>query len=409
MRTMMPPRLVIFGLVFLSRVSLSLGETTTTRFAPNAAFVSKVSPGNVEYVSLKVSEDCGDKLWGDWRSKFASKTHAIHSYDSHENPREALSVIDEAFCFVMQFLPPSLVSKLHQFAFDSQAPCALVIKGLPLLDRSEIPPTPALETIFNPTRQVRCPAAETILLGISRLCGMPHAPPIPRHAQLVRDIVPTQSETRGFLPMHRDYAQQVSPKTWEPELLLLLCVRKGSPEAVAETVVVDNYRLYQSTSEADRQLLRTYRIQKKRENDDGTIVNAGQPFYAIQDNEDGTYDLETSCVTVYNLLPTFDRCDDAQGDAELEQRVLAAYERLSRNAQVLGERVSLEPGDILILNNSRCVHGRTPYQPRLDGTDRWLIKTYVSNGFWTKPSCGNQMDKEAPPAYPRLGFPASYY
>lgn len=385
-------------------VSQQLARAATTA----TGFASTLSRGNVEYVSLKVSEDSEERLWENWQEKFASQSHAIHSYDSHENPKEALSVIDESFCFVMQFLPPALVSRLHQFAFDPQAPCAIVIRGLPLFNRQAIPPTPVMENIYATSRHARCPVAETILLGLSRLCGMLHAPPKPLHAQIVRDICPTTSGALGFLPMHRDYAHQVLPNLWEPELLLLMCVRTGSsPECVAETVVMDSHRLWQCTCADDRQLLRTYRIQKKTRNHEGDLVNMGEPFYAIQDKQDGTFDLQTCCVTLFNSFTTSHVCDDAQGDLELEQRVLAAYERLSRNAEKAGERISLGPGDLLIINNARCVHGRTAHQPRLDGTDRWLIKTYVSNGLWRKPSCTNQINTETSTVFPALDFSTS--
>ena len=34
--------------------------------------------------------------------------------------------------------------------------------------------------------------------------------------------------------------------------------------------------------------------------------------------------------------------------------------------------VPLEAGDLLILKNNRTLHGRSPYSPRYDDTDRWV-------------------------------------
>jgi L-asparagine oxygenase len=39
--------------------------------------------------------------------------------------------------------------------------------------------------------------------------------------------------------------------------------------------------------------------------------------------------------------------------------------------------VVLEPGDLLVIDNSVAVHGRSPFTPRFDGTDRWLQRTFV--------------------------------
>ncbi|NRN29894.1 TauD/TfdA family dioxygenase [Photorhabdus heterorhabditis] len=42
---------------------------------------------------------------------------------------------------------------------------------------------------------------------------------------------------------------------------------------------------------------------------------------------------------------------------------------------------TLEKGDLLIINNNRCVHGRSEFIPRYDGKDRWLLRTCVLNNI----------------------------
>jgi L-asparagine oxygenase len=39
--------------------------------------------------------------------------------------------------------------------------------------------------------------------------------------------------------------------------------------------------------------------------------------------------------------------------------------------------VALEAGDLLVVDNAVAVHGRSPYSPRFDGTDRWLQRAFV--------------------------------
>ena len=38
------------------------------------------------------------------------------------------------------------------------------------------------------------------------------------------------------------------------------------------------------------------------------------------------------------------------------------------------EEVALESGDLLTIDNTQAVHGRRPFQPRYDGTDRWVLR-----------------------------------
>ena len=52
--------------------------------------------------------------------------------------------------------------------------------------------------------------------------------------------------------------------------------------------------------------------------------------------------------------------------------------------QILGESLSahrssvvLEPGDLLVIDNDMVVHGRSPFDARFDGTDRWLQRAFV--------------------------------
>jgi L-asparagine oxygenase len=55
---------------------------------------------------------------------------------------------------------------------------------------------------------------------------------------------------------------------------------------------------------------------------------------------------------------------------ELLERVLEIYVR-NRHAVVL------QPGDVLLLDNLRAMHGRSPFAPRFDGTDRFISRGFV--------------------------------
>jgi L-asparagine oxygenase len=38
----------------------------------------------------------------------------------------------------------------------------------------------------------------------------------------------------------------------------------------------------------------------------------------------------------------------------------------------------LAAGDVLLLDNARAVHGRSPFAPRFDGTDRFVVRSFVT-------------------------------
>jgi L-asparagine oxygenase len=55
----------------------------------------------------------------------------------------------------------------------------------------------------------------------------------------------------------------------------------------------------------------------------------------------------------------------------------AAYDRLGAELVRVAGSVRLAAGDVLVLDNDVVVHGREPFTPRYDGTDRWLKRVCV--------------------------------
>ncbi|WP_225821751.1 TauD/TfdA family dioxygenase [Streptomyces naphthomycinicus] len=54
-----------------------------------------------------------------------------------------------------------------------------------------------------------------------------------------------------------------------------------------------------------------------------------------------------------------------------------AYEELGRALDRCGTTVPNEPGDLTLIDNDVAVHGRVPFRPRYDGTDRWLKRVLI--------------------------------
>jgi len=44
--------------------------------------------------------------------------------------------------------------------------------------------------------------------------------------------------------------------------------------------------------------------------------------------------------------------------------------------------VRLGPGDLLVINNTHCAHGRSDYAASFDGRDRWLQRVYIRHAIW---------------------------
>ncbi|MGW6454803.1 TauD/TfdA family dioxygenase [Streptomyces sp. NPDC055078] len=63
--------------------------------------------------------------------------------------------------------------------------------------------------------------------------------------------------------------------------------------------------------------------------------------------------------------------------ADADETYRAAYRRLEAELDRVSLAVSLDAGDVLVIDNDLVVHGRVPFRPRYDGTDRWLKRASV--------------------------------
>ncbi|MEU2791160.1 TauD/TfdA family dioxygenase [Streptomyces sp. NPDC007100] len=75
------------------------------------------------------------------------------------------------------------------------------------------------------------------------------------------------------------------------------------------------------------------------------------------------------------LTLRFDPAYTPLGDATPAHR--AAYRRLEDELARVSVAVSLDPGEVLVIDNDLVVHGRVPFRARYDGTDRWLKRASV--------------------------------
>ena len=70
------------------------------------------------------------------------------------------------------------------------------------------------------------------------------------------------------------------------------------------------------------------------------------------------------------------RCD-FNGSVAVTPRAQAALDRLEQVMRRSLKGLVTQPGDLIILDNRRAMHGRTGFTPRYDRRDRWLRRTFA--------------------------------
>ncbi|MFD4531668.1 TauD/TfdA family dioxygenase [Kitasatospora sp. NPDC058397] len=205
---------------------------------------------------------------------------------------------------------------------------------------------------------------DVVLLLVSTLMGTPIAWDGQQEGRFVHNIVPSpghESEQTGasssaLLTPHTEDAFHPG----RAHLLLLCCMRNH--DNIATTAA--SIRLTDLADEDVAQLKRPIVPILPDDAYEQARQFAGRPA-----------PVPTLFAAPEGLTMRFDPAYTPVEDADETWR--AAYRRLEDELARVSMAVSLEPGDVLVVDNDIVVHGRVPFRARYDGTDRWLKRASV--------------------------------
>ncbi|MFF6984326.1 TauD/TfdA family dioxygenase [Streptomyces sp. NPDC008343] len=254
-------------------------------------------------------------------------------------------------------LPVDLRQAVSRFRRHSGEQGVLLLRGLPV-GEGTLPDTPG--TLDSVQSEPSVSAA--VLMMIARGLGDPAAFRPEKNGALVQDVVPVsgKEEVQGNpgsveLTFHTENAFH----THRPDFVLLMCLRSDH-EGVAGLRTSCIRQILPMLSWVDREAL--YRAD---------YVTAPPPSFG-----GGANGVTEHAVLVGDLFDPDLRVDFAATAAQSGQAELAMAELESAcHAQALTLR--LRPGDLAMVDNRVTLHGRTAYQARYDGRDRWLQRTFV--------------------------------
>ncbi|GLV87336.1 L-asparagine oxygenase [Streptomyces lavendulae subsp. lavendulae] len=205
---------------------------------------------------------------------------------------------------------------------------------------------------------------DVVLLLVSALMGTPIAWEGQQDGRFVHNIVPSpghESEQTGasssvLLTPHTEDAFHPG----RAHLLLLCCMRNH--DNIATTAA--SIRMTSLADEDVEQLRRPVVPILPDDAYEQARQFAGRPA-----------PVPTLFDTTEGLTMRFDPAYTPLEEADEAWR--AAYGRLGDELARVSVAVSLEPGDVLVVDNDIVVHGRVPFRARYDGTDRWLKRASV--------------------------------
>ncbi len=254
-------------------------------------------------------------------------------------------------------MPPALRHLGRWFADHIGEAGVVRMRGLPI-PRS-LPPTPRI-----PSYHVQAPAGtEPLLLGIGALVGEVIAFKDWRGGARVHNVYPlledadTQKASNVVrLAMHTEAAFHAEV----PDALVLLCLRDGAAQP-PPTAFCDLHLVWDGLDSGDRMALEDSAFCfSGRHRDGSTFFSDPRPI-----------------VTADRSHMRFQYVDSLLGSSPRHQQVLG---RLRQGIERHTVELKLSAGDLVLIDNLHMLHGRMPFQPRYDGTDRWLQRCLLSVG-----------------------------
>lgn len=257
-------------------------------------------------------------------------------------------------------VPESLWELLHCFDLYGSASGILVLRGLPV---HGVPPTPQdnRSHVGETTEAARIQAVVNSCLG--HMIGYEAE----AGGRLFQDMVPspamadtqTSLSSRVVLEAHTEQ----SFSTLAPDVVSLLCLR-GDPAAA--TYVFPATDLLRHLTPAQEELLRrplwTFEVDEsfRLRGDDFVDGDVRGPHPVLAGPADD---------------PSFRFDQDLQrGTTPQAQELLE--ELIDLYCEHRREHV-LAPGDLLLLDNRRAVHGRSSFRPVYDGRQRFVVRSFV--------------------------------
>lgn len=259
-------------------------------------------------------------------------------------------------------LPESLRRRMTAFRRYGHPRGGILVKGLPIGD---VPDTPR-EADNDAAPSLLAAATTSVLIA---LLGDQYGFLPELGGKLFQSILPEPGAEKtqrsvGSEVYLEDHIEMAFTE-FRADYVVLTCVR-ADHDRVAGTALAPVDDILPRLDEATREILRQPRFRTTV--DESFLLGWGEKTAIWVDP-----------IRVFEGSPDRPRVRvdfaETQGKDEEAQ---AALDRLREAAGAARRVVRLEPGDVLITDNVTALHGRTPFAPRYDGRDRWLLRTFVT-------------------------------
>ena len=227
------------------------------------------------------------------------------------------------------------------------------------LDIGDVPPTP-----LNLFENFNTDKASSLLLEHAKGFGYPVGYLQEQHGQIIQNLFPIKKEAEQQISSSSKVNLELHTETafhsYLPDYLLLLCLRGDSNAGTTYSLLSDILKdIHIGIVEILKKNLFKTSI------DDSFRLNGEDDYFTtvpvISRDIDNRY------------IMKYDKTVMTGTTTEAQMALNVFTKAIERNTQT----VFLKAGDLLVLDNNITVHGRTAFQAKYDGTDRWVQRVVV--------------------------------
>jgi L-asparagine oxygenase len=272
-------------------------------------------------------------------------------------------ILREVYPRIIRHVPDCVLSEMGSLR-EVEARGYALIRNLPV--DNQVPPTPTAQTgnILDVL-----PIASALLLCASRLLGEPYTWSGEHDGSYLTSVLPTLAEAASpsshgaaALPLHTE-AVHLAP--YMPDYVALYCVRPD-PDGEVRTVLAEGRKALAGCTPEAIELLRL------------------PQFWARAPKSFNRNTMTCGPISVVSGPLSHPEVKYESIDmVALNQDAAAALAEFGRELAASTVEVQLSAGDLLIFDNRKIAHGRTAFTPRLDGTDRWLLRSLITADLWS--------------------------
>jgi L-asparagine oxygenase len=275
-------------------------------------------------------------------------------------------------------LPPRLVDFARQVRRGPRR-SYWILTGL-AIDERRLGPTPESWRERNET----VASEEAALLLVGQTLGTVFAWADQQGGATVHDIVPSAGEEQSLLSSSstKEMSLHTEDAFFEErgDLILLLCLRNPS-QAPTHISNIRDVSLSAENAEMIRSPRYLFRPDDSHDGSGPRFDSGGFPVVQTDLLPRQTSPSVLVSGTDSEMRVRFDSdYIDAPGDTDAIDAARALDSALYRART----EIVLQPGELLIIDNNQCVHGRGGFHASLNGRDRWLKRISVSTGDRSK-------------------------